>query len=220
MNLKRKIYISVFGDGSVIVENEMAGYIGENLASQLYFTLPENLINNEFVYVLNFEDKTGNVNVADIPFDTMIFNIPSALTTTESLWCQLSIYNNDNIVFKSDRFLLKFLKSVDIPENTQKSYSGLLQDTLNEFHTLIDKLGVIDVKGLKGIQSFEKTNTLGNIDTYTITYTDNTSSIFTIKNGENYNLTSSDKEEIAEIIFNEFLATANTELENCLNGGV
>ena len=58
----------------------------------------------------------------------------------------------------------------------------------------------------KGIVSIEKTSTSGLVDTYTITYTDNTTSTYTVTNGrngtngENYVLTNQDKSDIAQLV--------------------
>lgn len=41
----------------------------------------------------------------------------------------------------------------------------------------------VTATGLKGISSIAKTGTVGNVDTYTITYTDGTSTTFTVTNG-------------------------------------
>ena len=58
----------------------------------------------------------------------------------------------------------------------------------------------------KGIASIEKTSTSGLVDTYTITYSDNTTSTYTVTNGrngtngENYVLTAQDKSDIAQLV--------------------
>lgn len=58
----------------------------------------------------------------------------------------------------------------------------------------------------KGIVSIEKTSTSGLVDTYTITYTDNTTSTYTVTNGrngtngDNYVLTNQDKSDIAQLV--------------------
>lgn len=49
-------------------------------------------------------------------------------------------------------------------------------------------IGNIKGKNGRGITSIEKTGTTGSVDTYTITYTDNTTSTFTINNSDSVSL--------------------------------
>lgn len=49
-------------------------------------------------------------------------------------------------------------------------------------------IGNIKGKNGRGITSIEKTGTTGSVDTYTITYTDNTTSTFTINNSDSISL--------------------------------
>lgn len=56
----------------------------------------------------------------------------------------------------------------------------------------------------RGIVSIIKTGTAGLVDTYTVTYTDSTTSTFTVTNGEDgddYVLTNQDKSDIADIVY-------------------
>lgn len=69
----------------------------------------------------------------------------------------------------------------------------------------------------KGIASIEKTSTSGLVDTYTITYSDNTTSTYTVTNGrngtngDNYVLTNQDKSDIAQLVVG-LLPTYNGEV--------
>ena len=53
----RKNYLTVYGDGTIVPDNDTIGYIGEHLATELVFTLPDNLLEGSYVYSLNFEDE-------------------------------------------------------------------------------------------------------------------------------------------------------------------
>lgn len=59
--------------------------------------------------------------------------------------------------------------------------------------------GIQGVAGV-GITSVIKTSTSGNVDTYTILFTNNTTTTFQITNGDDYVLTNADKQEIANIV--------------------
>lgn len=59
--------------------------------------------------------------------------------------------------------------------------------------------GIQGVAGV-GITSITKTSTSGNVDTYTILFTNNTTTTFQITNGDDYVLTNADKQEIANIV--------------------
>lgn len=67
----------------------------------------------------------------------------------------------------------------------------------------------------KGITSITKTATNGLVDTYTITYSDSTTSTFEVTNGSNgtngtngsdYVLTNNDKSDIADLVYAMFTA--------------
>lgn len=59
--------------------------------------------------------------------------------------------------------------------------------------------GIQGIAGV-GITSITKTSTSGNVDTYTILFTNNTTTTFQISNGDDYVLTNADKQEIANIV--------------------
>jgi hypothetical protein len=59
--------------------------------------------------------------------------------------------------------------------------------------------GIQGVAGV-GITSVTKTSTSGNVDTYTILFTNNSTTTFQITNGDDYVLTNADKQEIASIV--------------------
>lgn len=59
--------------------------------------------------------------------------------------------------------------------------------------------GIQGVAGV-GITSITKTSTIGNVDTYTILFTNNSTTTFQITNGDDYVLTNADKQEIASLV--------------------
>ena len=59
--------------------------------------------------------------------------------------------------------------------------------------------GIQGVAGV-GITSVTKTSTSGNVDTYTILFTNNSTTTFQITNGDDYVLTNADKQEIASLV--------------------
>lgn len=59
--------------------------------------------------------------------------------------------------------------------------------------------GIQGIAG-NGITSITKTSTSGNVDTYTILFTNNTTTTFQITNGDDYVLTNADKQEIASLV--------------------
>lgn len=59
--------------------------------------------------------------------------------------------------------------------------------------------GIQGIAGV-GITSITKTSTSGNVDTYTILFTNNSTTTFQITNGDDYVLTNADKQEIANIV--------------------
>lgn len=59
--------------------------------------------------------------------------------------------------------------------------------------------GVQGIAG-NGITSITKTSTSGNVDTYTILFTNNNTTTFQITNGADYVLTNADKQEIASLV--------------------
>ncbi len=207
----KKIHLKVYSDGTVLTSSDVLGYIGEHRSGELIFELPALLKDTAYTYTLNFEDDKNNVWVATLPGD-YTFVIPMALTQGNLLTVQLIITQGITVVFKSNCVEFSLHSGVDMVEVTNK-YNGLLEDTLDKFNSLMDHLGDFDLTNLRGVVSIEKTAINGLEDTYTITYTDNTTNTFTIingskgekgDNGDSYILTDDDKREIADIIVNEY----------------
>lgn len=222
MELKRRIYLNVYGDGTVIPSSDTLGYVGEHMASEMFFILPNNLVNNEYAYTINFEDDVGSINVGTMRGDRLSFVVPAELTATNKLKAELVINNSEGVIFKSNSFLFNIHSGVAIPDDIINRYAGLLEDTLNKFNDITDQIGTDDLTKFRGITAIEKTATNDNVDIYTISYTDNTSSNFNVTNGKDgidYVLTESDKSEIAQIVFDNYISEINSALEECLDGG-
>ena len=218
MNGIKKIYLKVYSDGTVVTSSDVLGYAGEHMSTTLVFELPEKLKNDSYTYTLNFEDDIGNVWLGTL-IDDYTFIIPMELTQNKILYVQLTILEKDKLVFKGNCVEFKLHKGIDNVEVANK-YMGLLEDTLEKFNNLVGKLGSEDLSKIKGVISIEKTGVNGLQDTYTVTYTDATTSTFIITNGikgdkgdkgdrgENYVLSTSDKFEIAKIVSEEYPADA------------
>lgn len=220
MEVLKKIFLTVYGDGTVIPSDDTLGYSGEHLATTIVFNLPENLVNSSYIYTVNFEDETGNVRVGTLTMPELSLAVPRELTSTSKLKASLVITDETAVVFKSGSVTLNIHSGVELPEDVENRYIGLLEDALGKFYALTEQLGSDDVSRFRGIVSIDKTSTEGLIDTYTITYTDDTTSQFTVTNGDVYALTESDKEYIAQLVYDEHLAEINNTFEARLAGGV
>lgn len=210
MNGIKKICLRVYEDGTVLASDDVLGFIGEHMSTRLAFELPPKLKSNSYTYTLNFQNDSGNVWVGNL-LDDYTFTVPMELTGNNHLYVQLTISEADRVVFKGNCVKFGLHKGVSITEVANK-YNGLLDDTLNRFDTILSQLEDKDLSKLKGVISIEKTAVNGLEDTYTVTYTDKTTSTFMIKNGSKgdaYILTESDKLEIAEIVSKEYPVKAH-----------
>lgn len=205
MNGIKKISLKVCTDGTVLTSDDVLGFIGEHMSTMLAFELPPQLKSNSYTYTLNFEDELGNVWVGNLQEDYS-FTVPMELTGNNHLYVQLTISEGNRVVFKGNCVKFSLHKGVSITEVADK-YNGLLDETLHRFDTILLQLEDKDLSKLKGVISVEKTAVNGLEDTYTVTYTDKSTSTFIITNGSKgdaYILTESDKLEIAKIVSNEF----------------
>ncbi len=222
MDSYRKIYIKVYCDGTLVPTSTVLGYTGEHNSVVLQLQLPTQLINSNYAYALTFEDNYGNVNTAIVPNNTLMLSVPQALTECETQQLQLCVTDGENVILKSDRLNMEILASVDNTNQAENKYMGLLQDTAINFQSLLNQLGATDLSHFKGVISIEKTSSEGLTDTYTVSYTDGTTSNFTVTNGakgDTYNLTEKDESNIAQLVYYKYIAAANTKLETRLNGG-
>lgn len=222
--------------------SSFAGYAGEHLATTLILALPDELKQTEYTYRLDF--KTVNNSYTACIDSVLSFALPQALTIAGTLTVQLTISNETEVIYKTQPVKLTIKESINAVEEVDDKYVGLLNEKLEDFQAVLDKLGVLDVNELRGIAKIEKTATEGYTDTYTIYYSDKTTSIFTITNGANgkdgsngkdgingkdgangkdgtdYVLTDDDKSAIAQLVYDNYISSLNQQLETRLNGGV
>jgi hypothetical protein len=233
--MNREIIITCTAD-KAFPSTAFAGYAGEHLATTLIWKLPDELISEDYTYRLDFA-TASNSYIAHIGSD-LSFALPQALTIAGTLAAQLTISNKtEEVVYKTQAIKLTIKESIEAIEEVDDKYVGLLDEKLNDFQTVLDRLGILDVTELRGISKIEKTATNGLIDTYTIYYSDGTTSDFTIANGKDgkngidgkdgadgkdgtdYVLTDDDKSAIAQLVYEDYIADLNNLLENRLAGG-
>lgn len=238
--MKREIIITCVSD-KAFPSTAFAGYAGEHLATTLVWSLPDELISSNYTYRLDFATNS-NSYIGHIG-NNLTYELPQALMIAGTLVVQLTISNKTEVIYKTQHVKLTIKESINATEEVDEKYVNLLDEKLNDFQAVLDKLGVLDVNELRGIAKIEKTATEGLIDTYTIHYSDKTTSTFTITNGADgkngsdgkdgtngkdgadgkdgidYVLTTADKSEIAQLVYNDYISALNEQLETRLNGG-
>lgn len=164
-------------------ENKFAGYNGENLAEKLEFELEEYVDYNKTICF-----KTEDGVIFDI-LKNDEYKLKNNITKYDEVlfYLEFSKQNGDEIqVIKTSEYLLKFKDSFEIKEEDLNIETNItlkiseLEKRLKE----IENAEITQGKDGRGIVSIEKTSTEGLIDTYTITYTDNTTTEINIRNGE------------------------------------
>ena len=235
--MNRKITITCTNDRA-FPSISFAGYAGEHLATTLIWELPTELIQTEYTYRVDFK-TADNSYIANIN-NSLTYALPQALMVAGTLTVQLTIINETEVIYKTQPVKLTIKESINAVEEVDDKYVGLLDEKLNDFQAVLVKLGVVDVNELRGIAKIEKTATEGYTDTYTIYYSDNTTSEFTVANGKDgkdgsngkdgingkdgadgkdYVLTDDDKSTIAQLVYDNYISILNQQLENRLNGG-
>lgn len=196
--MNREIIITCVNDRA-FPSTAFAGYAGEHLATTLIWKLPEVLISAEYTYRVDFR-TANNSYIAHID-SNLSFALPQALTIAGTLTVQLTISDKTEVVYKTNDVELNIKGSINATEDVEDKYVGLLDEKINDFQAVLERLGVLDVNELRGIARVEKTATVGYTDTYTIYYSDETTSTFTITNGADGKNASADKKfELIETI--------------------
>ena len=141
--------IQILENRTVRIANNNFGVIGENKAEVLEFTFPEEYqLNNKFI---EFETSDGKF------VDTIVDNqypITNAITKYEELRAQIVIKDlNDNMVFKSRIFTMKFKESINATEQLDEEKKLLIDELLLEVETLQE-----DVENLKTDNAQNKTD--------------------------------------------------------------
>ena len=141
--------IQILENRTVRIANNNFGVIGENKAEVLEFTFPEEYqLNNKFI---EFETSDGKF------VDTIVDNqypITNAITKYEELRAQIVIKDlNDNMVFKSRIFTMKFKESINATEQLDEEKKLLIDELLVEVETLQE-----DVENLETDNAQNKTD--------------------------------------------------------------
>lgn len=177
--MKFKIYDSRL----LYPENKFAGYNGENLAEKLEFELEEY---KDYDKTICFKTEDGTM--FDILEDNQ-YVLKNNLTKYDEVtfYLQFSkMQSNEMQIIKTSEYLLKFKNSFDIKEENLDIDTNITVKIfeLEERIKKIEESEITQGKDGRGILNIEKTATNGLIDTYTITFTDNTTTEINIKNGD------------------------------------
>lgn len=199
----REIIITIDENKSINISNTDFGNLYDNKTTKVKFELDELYedIANKYV-ALRRPDQTVIIFPLD---DDNSFIISNSISNHPGSWSILFLGTNTEIdedgdidntgrVIVSDEAIFNITNNFltdpvpteeEIDENLKVIYDDLNQTVIylksEEFKELVK-----GEKGLdgKGILSIEKTETVDLIDTYTITFTDLTTTTFDIKNGE------------------------------------
>lgn len=204
--MKRIITITVSSNEAVVSSSNFAGFAGEHLATLIKYELSNELNNNDYTYRVDVLTAAGAYSAV---IENLQLELPQACMVAGNLSVQLTVYSGNEIIHKTRIVNLSVKHSISATEQLDTKYEGLLEETLHG-------------KDGRGIVDINKTQTNENIDTYTISYTDNTTSNFDVTNGKDgidYVLTENDKAEIAQIVFDSYICDINATLEQRLNGG-
>lgn len=87
------------------------------------------------------------------------------------IYCDVAYFSSDGAVGSTEPFMIENIKTALDPE----TYIGT-----NDYADLLQ--AIIYAESLRGIESVAKTSTSGVVDTYTITFTDGTTTNFTVTN--------------------------------------
>lgn len=105
---------------------------GEHLATELQYYLPTEWLNPEYTYRVKFKLPDGDIKYADLEYDEkfLAFRVPQALTLLSGiLEAQLTIYK-DSVVAKCYVAYFKIQQSINVPQEVEDKYVGLLEDTI------------------------------------------------------------------------------------------
>lgn len=128
---------------------------------------------------------TGSVNpLTNLDFTLLLLS--QFTSTSDTLNCELKITQDGDRVTTFPNFSIIVNPSiVDGVEGGQDpTEETTLSNLIDEVNDILNQLDAGGVDG-RGITSITKTGTSGLVDTYTIVYTDNTTSTFTVTNGKN-----------------------------------
>lgn len=124
-----------------------AGYEGEHLATEIKFQLPDELVNSNYNYLLMFETNSSENYFANLDFDSFSFFLPQGLTKKGSLFLQIIVQNNNELIYKSKKTELFIGDSIKLADEEVSKYVGLFDDTiahLNNEAKILKNLPKID----------------------------------------------------------------------------
>jgi hypothetical protein len=177
----RKLLITV-SDNKIVASNDFLGYQGEHNATKLIFELPEELKSDDYNYSVNITLPDGIT--ASTPLVNHELTVTSTLTVNSgTLQLQLMISKEKELIYKSGTVNLTIKKSI-IPNAVIGGGSGVVSAVVDDEGYLIITLtdGTSQnaglVKGEKGEQG---------------------------EQGSAYNLTDTDKQELANKISAEII---------------
>jgi len=124
------------------------------------------------------------------------------ITFTDNTTTTFTVVNGSTWIIGSD---LYWYKDGVKTEYYSKGYKG---DPFLYSDFTIEQLAALKGDPGKSISSIEKTNTEGLVDTYTVTYSDNTTSTFTVTNGAPGSIGSGDAKDLT-VSFTEAATRAN-----------
>lgn len=126
---------------------------------------------------------TGTVNpLNNVDFTLLLLS--QFTSTSDTLNCELKITQDGNKVTTFPNFNIIVNPSIvdGIEGGQDPTEETTLSNLIDEVNDILNQLNNGGVDG-RGITSITKTGTDGLVDTYTILYTDNTTSTFTVTNG-------------------------------------
>lgn len=227
-------------DRTVLPEKTIIGNDGENLQCKLVFEFEDNFVDGigrveysagedkNYIWISK-EDNKYYLPIKDVV--TKEGNVNFQLVITEE-------QTTDGIpLFKSNVFTLYCKESINAVEEAPEGYELWIDqanqkimemDNLNIevekidnvcYITLTDKEGntkVVTVNDGNGIVSIEKTSTSGLVDTYTIIFTDGTTTTFQVTNGADGEVTIEQFEQ-AMMVYNALPKVSDTNTTITLN---
>lgn len=191
----RQITISCAGN-SAVADSYNAGYQGEHNATQLLWQLPEDLQN--YNYILAFALPDGNTESVVIDEYPIVYSLSQTITQLAGVInVQLTILNDDEIIYKTQQVQLRIASSVSI-DNTAKPYTSELTQAIEQFIAATKSLSKITVASERKDSSVD----------ISITDQNGNTEVFSIFDGSDYVLTDDDKQEIARLIGTHAVKTA------------
>lgn len=136
---------------------------------------------NSIVTMTGTVDPLNNVNFT-------LLLLSQFTSTSDTLNCELKITQDGTKVTTFPNFNIIVNPSIvdGIEGGQDPTEETTLSNLIDEVNDILNQLNNGGVDG-RGITSITKTGTNGLVDTYTIVYTDNTTSTFTVTNGANGN---------------------------------